>query len=630
MTKEQDDDMKEIWSKWQAKRVVLVTLFTAVFVLGMQYTTHGNGKAVTDWILHYPQYFLCTIVFIGGAYYLLTCGIHFGVATVIVGLLSWIWGILNYLKFTMREEYVTGDEVLSFFRGELTFTSEDITPSRHLLFFGVVVLFMVIVSFFCQHFLAKKKGFRAGLKIRLVHMLCGLLVTLLVGFGIYFSENLSDYMSDGEAMEKKYGLMLSFIPSNTLPHLISNADYSPLLSKHYVREGQEPVADIDGTDGTAKKTGAGKVHPNIIIIMSESLYDTDHFDNVEVDRDVMEVMHRYQNQYGGGSMAVDIFGGGTANTEYEFLTGLGHKYFGNNLMYYDYIKKGQMSMVGYMKQLGYHTVAIHPYKESFFNRKNAYENLGFDEMYFKENMKYTDDLFDVNISDYCLTKEIIDKYEKNKEQTGQPYFNFSVSVGTHKPCLDYDKGEPYEYQQKVKVLPKEGNFDSTSSRDVRRYYNAVQDTNEAFEQLVEYFEQVEEPTVILLFGDHAPPLSDTAYEQITTKDLTDEELYQTPVVTWNNYNLPRFEVENINANYLSAVFLSYLDFPLPKACVYNQNLLKYWYHTNTKKCVKNARQETITEFDSEEVEMEKATLSMYQDALKMKDSLIDLWDVPTE
>ncbi|MDD5949032.1 MAG: hypothetical protein PUC39_04805, partial [Lachnospiraceae bacterium] len=61
-----------------------------------------------------------------------------------------------------------------------------------------------------------------------------------------------------------------------------------------------------------------------------------------------------------------------------------------------------------------------------------------------------------------------------------------------------------------------------------------------------------------------------------------------------------------------------------------QNLLKYWYHTNTKKCVKNARQETITEFDSEEVEMEKATLSMYQDALKMKDSLIDLWDVPTE
>jgi hypothetical protein len=349
-----------------------------------------------------------------------------------------------------------------------------------------------------------------------------------------------------------------------------------------------------------------------------------------VDTDVMSVMHGLQAEYGGGSLAVDIFGGGTANTEYEFLTGLGHKYYAGNLMYNHFIQNGQMSMVGYMNQLGYQTVAIHPYKETFFNRKQVYDDFGFDETYFKENMRYTDDLFDVNISDESLTKEIIARYEDNRAKRDAPFFNFSVSVGAHKPCLEYDKGEPYVYDQKVSVLPKNGNFDATSSRDIQRYYNAVYDANTAFEELVSYFSKVSEPTVILLFGDHAPPLSDSAYSELTVEPLSDEELYQTPIVTWNNYGLPKFEADNVNANYLSAMFLSYLDLPLPKICVYNQNLMKYWYHSNTKKRVRDVDDNVITAFDEDEMEIEKATLSMYQDALKKKDNLLDLWDVPTQ
>ena len=87
-------------------------------------------------------------------------------------------------------------------------------------------------------------------------------------------------------------------------------------------------------------------------------------------------------------------------------------------------------------------------------------------------------------------------------------------------------------------------------------------------------------------------------------------------------------MDNINPNYLSAVFLSYLDFPLPKACVYNQNLLKYWYHTNTKKCVRNTKGQKITEFDDDELYTEKASLMMYQNALDQKEDVKDLWDVP--
>lgn len=271
-------------------------VFTAIVTLGMQYTTHGEWSEVVSWLIHYPQYFVLTIFFIGGAYYLLASGINFFLASVFIGVLSWVWGMINYLKFTMRDEYVTGDEVLSFFRGELTFSKEDVAFSKHLLIYGGVVLLMAVAAFLCQYFWANKKDFHAGLRKRFVHMLCGLLITILTGFGVYFTENIYDYMSDGEKMERKYGLMLSFIPSNTCPHLISNADYKPLFSTDYVREGKAKLTDIDGTSSeeNRKKTGQATIKPNVIIIMSESLYDTDYFDNVETDKNPMAIMHRYQ------------------------------------------------------------------------------------------------------------------------------------------------------------------------------------------------------------------------------------------------------------------------------------------------------------------------------------------------
>lgn len=605
-------------------------IYVCLLIVGMQYTTHGSLSSVLCWIgAHFP-YFVLSVVLVGGGYLFFAKVFHPLAAVIGVGFLAWLWGCINYLKFTMRDEYVTGDEVISFFKGELTFTKEDVTLSKHLAV-GLVIWALVSIGA-VWWWRTHKTSSKTRLRSRLCYALIAVGIACAAGYTVYFTENIYDYKSTSEELEDKYGLLLSFIPLNTTPHLITSADYEPLFSDSYVRQGECAKADLDGTSRLSdEKSDSGlTVKPNIIVIMSESLYDTDHFDNVEVDTDVMSVMHGLQAEYGGGSLAVDIFGGGTANTEYEFLTGLGHKYYAGNLMYNHFIQNGQMSMVGYMNQLGYQTVAIHPYKETFFNRKQVYDDFGFDETYFKENMRYTDDLFDVNISDESLTKEIIARYEDNRAKRDAPFFNFSVSVGAHKPCLEYDKGEPYVYDQKVSVLPKNGNFDATSSRDIQRYYNAVYDANTAFEELVSYFSKVSEPTVILLFGDHAPPLSDSAYSELTVEPLSDEELYQTPIVTWNNYGLPKFEADNVNANYLSAMFLSYLDLPLPKICVYNQNLMKYWYHSNTKKRVRDVDDNVITAFDEDEMEIEKATLSMYQDALKKKDNLLDLWDVPTQ
>ena len=163
--------MKKLWGDWRLKRVVFVLLGAFIMVLFMQYTAHGEFGAVVQWLTNAPQYVLLTTLGVGGIYYIFASGLNYFAATVLMAFVSWAWGIINYLKYTMRSEYVTGDDVISFFKGELTFTKEDVTLSRHLFYYGVVIVLLLIFSFFMQYFFAKKRGFKAKIKVRLLHII---------------------------------------------------------------------------------------------------------------------------------------------------------------------------------------------------------------------------------------------------------------------------------------------------------------------------------------------------------------------------------------------------------------------------------------------------------------------------
>ena len=609
--------------KWNILRFVVIFIYSFLFLVGLEYTAFKDIEPVITWFKEYPLYFILTAVAISFLFFAFTALCNFFVGSLLTGIVAWVFGMVNYFKYSMRKDFVTGDDIYNFFHGNLEFSNSDIDYSKHLFYFLGAYIFLTLISFFINKGFNSARDFKYRWYMRTIGMFVGVLLTASTCLVVYFQENMKDFIEGSEYIGGKYGLILGYIPSNTMPHMVISKDYKPLLNKDYVRKGHDKIeGNVDKS-----KTNAF-IKPNVIVIMSESLYDTDHFDNVKCDTDPLKNIHEIQSKYGGGSIEVDIFGGGTANTEWEFLTGMGHKYFSSNLMYYKYGDGSveHKSMVSYMKDMGYHTVAIHPYKGSFFNRIDTYKSMGFDETYFRENMTHTKELFDVNISDYALTDEIIEKYENVNASSDAPFFNFSISVGSHKPCLDYDEGKPYEYKEHLNVLPKEGNFDTTSSRDLKRYYNAVYEADEAFKELCDYFANVSEPTVIMMFGDHAPPLMDETYADATIKDLSDEELYETPVVCYNNYGLDKFEVNRINANYLTTEFFKYLDFPLPKALVYNDNLMKYWYQCNNKKVVKDKDGNDITKMSKEMMKLEKATLSLYQGELRNKESLKDIWD----
>ena len=257
--------------------------------------------------------------------------------------------------------------------------------------------------------------------------------------------------------------------------------------------------------------------------MLEKAYnDFSKFENIDFKKDPYTYFHKLQEESIHGNLVVNIFGGGTIDTERAFLTG-----YKNHPLYY----KDVNSFVRYFKEQGYRTEAMHPIYGWFYNRRNVNTYLGFDKYDYYEN-KYAsiseEFLQDVDFFDY-----IIEGYEASKSND-TPYFNFSVTYQNHGP---YDENS-YEENQ---FVAKKENYDETTFNMFNNYLAGINRTDKAIEKLVEYFKQQDEPTVIVFFGDHNPWLGkdDIGYNMMGIDiDLSNVNgylnYYETPYIIWGN------------------------------------------------------------------------------------------------
>lgn len=201
-----------------------------------------------------------------------------------------------------------------------------------------------------------------------------------------------------------------------------------------------------------------------------------------------------------------------------------------SIPYQQYIKETTPSLASQLKNQGYATYAMHPYGASGWNRNTVYPYFGFDTCYFKQDFnnaeilrQYTTDL---------ATYEKIAQIYQSKED-GQPMFVFDVTMQNHS---SYSK----EYDN---FVPDVEVYGEQSDRLLERYLSLIKVSDEAFEALVRYFEQQDEPTIILMFGDHQP--ADWVVEPIyTMHGVSDSttwseslERYEVPFVLWANYDL---------------------------------------------------------------------------------------------
>ena len=328
---------------------------------------------------------------------------------------------------------------------------------------------------------------------------------------------------------------------------------------------QETLAALAGENPSdaadAAASADGGIRPvNVIVIMNESLSDLSVLPGVETNMDAMPFLRSLTENTVKGYAYSSVFGGTTANSEYEFLTGNTTAFLpAGTVPYQMYVSPGDPSLVSQMEALGYTTIAAHPYRSSGWNRPTVYADYGFDEVYFESDFQdrayMRGDERTGYVTDRCDYENLIRWYEEKEE--GQPLFLFNVTMQNHSA-----------YQMAWTNLPKEvwltGELENRF-QTVNQYLSLVYQSDQAFEDLIDYFSQVEEPTMILLFGDHQPQVATNFYTDVlgTNPDTaTAQKKQMVPFVLWANYDIPEAQGVELSLNYLSALLMDTANLPM--------------------------------------------------------------------
>ena len=277
---------------------------------------------------------------------------------------------------------------------------------------------------------------------------------------------------------------------------------------------------------------------NVIVIMEESWADLSVNGPFSTSCEVMPFYDSTDSVK--GKAYVSVFGGNTANSEYEFLTGNSVACLpGGVIAYQMYIKDQMPSLVSFLKNFGYKAVSYHPEDPENYNRNQVYSFLGFDESYWEDSFPDNEYVRGL-VSDSSDFRHLIQLYE-NKDT--DRLFVFNVTAQNH---AGYETG-----MEKTVTLDS-----AVSCASAEEYLSLVRLTDGAIKELIDYFSSVDEKTVILIFGDHQPSINTDFYEAVRPTEVSSgyDSKYITCYMLWANYTLPpEVTSADISVNYLPLV-----------------------------------------------------------------------------
>jgi phosphoglycerol transferase MdoB-like AlkP superfamily enzyme len=252
---------------------------------------------------------------------------------------------------------------------------------------------------------------------------------------------------------------------------------------------------------TTTPVDPGAVHPDVVVILSESLFDPTIMKGMaDLPVTIPNVRASIAGGH-GGYMKVPTFGGGTIRTEFEVLTGMPMEAFPNaQFPYVTLVRNRIPGMVGQLRKHGYRTIAVHGNDGSFWNRTNAYKSIGFDRFITKREFPKNAPRNGRWISDAAMTDVILDQLER---ATG-PTFVLGLSIESHGPYAD-EKTTDQAARDAVRIPP---GLTPRESLELRNYLYHAHRADAQFARLLVGLKARKRPTVLLFFGDHLPGLRD--------------------------------------------------------------------------------------------------------------------------
>lgn len=281
-------------------------------------------------------------------------------------------------------------------------------------------------------------------------------------------------------------------------------------------------------------------HPNIIMVQLESFFDPKLIKGVEYSIDPISNFRTLQENYSTGTFSVSTIGGGTANTEFEVLTGLNLDFFAageypyNNVL----LNNTSESICYELKELNYSTHSIHNNEGTFYNRNKVFSNLGFDTYTPAEYMLINERTPIGWAKDQVLIQSILDCLNSTENKD----FIYTISVQGHGSYPN----EELDYDKHVTIT----NIENTEIKIPLEYYvNQVYEMDIFVSDLIKAVNEIDEDTIIVFYGDHLPNFN------LSKEDLYNNNLYETEYVIWNNFNLEKSNLD-VEAYQLTSRILS--------------------------------------------------------------------------
>lgn len=283
--------------------------------------------------------------------------------------------------------------------------------------------------------------------------------------------------------------------------------------------------------------------PNIVVIQLESYFDVEEAEFFDVSSDASPNLRKMYEKYSTGYFKVPSVGAGTANTEFEVLTGMNLRYFGPGEYPYKTTLKEQYceSAATALASLGYGTHSLHNNGGNFYSRAKVFNNIGFDSYTSKEFMNILQLTENGWAKDDILVEHIVNAMDSTKQQD----FVFGISVQGHG---EYPT-EPILENPKIFV---QGIEDEETKNRWEYYVNQVYEMDAFAGKLVETLDERGEPTVVVFYGDHLPTMG------LEAADLKSRYLYNTNYVIWDNIGLKK-EDRNVPSYQLMADVFERLD-----------------------------------------------------------------------
>ena len=520
-----DADLHEVkYILWMALYAFVINLYIETFARLQTGITEGIRWAVT-----HPVIFLYNMLIIFST---MTLALLFKRRRFVWFIISLVWviiGSVNGAILLSRMTPFTLYDMQNFADGLTIMTTYY---SMWQIILGAVVLALGTIAI-VMIFIRSEKWRNIRYKKSIAAILVTVALTAGATAAMINTGTIGTFFGNLNYAYRDYGMPYCFIMTSANAGISRPKGYSEELITDILENKTEK-----GTDTLLTRKNDSKEHPNIIVLQMESFTVAQDYANIKVDRDPTPVFNDLYKKYTSGSFTVPACGAGTANTEFEVLTGISAKFFGpGEYPYKGKLRKKTLENMAYVaKSHGYRTSALHDHRALFYNRNEVYANMGFDtftSVEYMNNVSFTPTNW---CKDTVLTGEIMDIMSSSEERD----FLHVISVEGH---------GAYPTERVFKNPYTTVTCDDEETKWKYEYYlNECHEMDTFIGELIQAIEEADEPTVMIIYGDHIPALD------VKEENYKADSLYQTRYVIWDNIGLQK-EDRDITSYQSGAILL---------------------------------------------------------------------------